>query len=145
MASLNRNFKEKGFFDKLDNCSQALGEKGAQKDYTTKFKKFCGWCRTREIDPYFATLTQVADFLSDLFADGLQYRIIAGYRSMLSSVLSPVNDVPVGQHPYIIRLLKGLFFFQSRSSKKKLYQNGIYKWFLACYKKVHLNHYVMLR
>ena len=28
---------------------------------------------------------------------------------MLSSVLQPINSIPVGQHPYIIRLLKGIF------------------------------------
>lgn len=31
------------------------------------------------------------------------------YRSMLSSVLTPIDNVPVGQHPYINRLLKGVF------------------------------------
>ena len=28
---------------------------------------------------------------------------------MLSSVLLPIDNIPVGQHPYIIRLLKGVF------------------------------------
>ena len=28
---------------------------------------------------------------------------------MLSSVLLPISNTPVGQHPYIIRLLKGVF------------------------------------
>lgn len=37
---------------------------------------------------------------------------------MLSSVLSPINNVPVGQHPHIIRLLKGVF--NSRPPKVKL-------------------------
>ena len=34
---------------------------------------------TKEIDPYSASLTQVADFSSDSITDGLQYRTIAGY------------------------------------------------------------------
>ena len=82
---------------------------GTQKDYSSKFNKFCSWCRTGKIDPYSATLTQVADFLTELFNNGLQYRTIAGYRSMLSAVLHPIGNIPVGQHPYIIRLLKGVF------------------------------------
>lgn len=28
---------------------------------------------------------------------------------MLSSVFTPIDNVPVGQHPHIIRLLKGVF------------------------------------
>lgn len=37
---------------------------------------------------------------------------------MLSSVLPPVEQIPVGQHPYIIRLLKGVF--NSRPPRVKL-------------------------
>ncbi|CAC5426583.1 unnamed protein product [Mytilus coruscus] len=37
---------------------------------------------------------------------------------MLSSVLPPVEKIPVGQHPYIIRLLKGVF--NSRPPRVKL-------------------------
>ena len=70
------------------------------------------------MDPYSASLVQVADFLTDLFNNGLQYRTIAGYRSMLSAVLQPINNIPVGQYPYIIRLLKGVF--NTRPSKVKI-------------------------
>ena len=34
---------------------------------------------------------------------------ITGYRSMLSSILPRVEGFPIGQHPHIIRLLKGIF------------------------------------
>lgn len=37
---------------------------------------------------------------------------------MLSSVLGPIDKVPIGQHPYIIRLLKGIF--NSRPPRVKL-------------------------
>lgn len=37
---------------------------------------------------------------------------------MLSSLLPPIDNVPVGQHPYIIRLLKGVF--NSRPPQVKL-------------------------
>ena len=37
---------------------------------------------------------------------------------MLSSVLLPIDNIPVGQHPYIIRLLKGVF--NSRPPSVKL-------------------------
>lgn len=37
---------------------------------------------------------------------------------MLSSVLPPVDNIQVGQHPYVIRLLKGIF--NSRPPKTKL-------------------------
>ena len=37
---------------------------------------------------------------------------------MLSAVVSPIDNIPIGQHPYIIRLLKGVF--NSRPPKVKL-------------------------
>ena len=37
---------------------------------------------------------------------------------MLSAILQPVGNVPVGQHPHIIRLIKGVF--NSRPPKVKL-------------------------
>lgn len=118
MASIDRGFKAKGFSKDTRTLLAASWRSGTQKDYTCKFKQFNSWCSARKIDPYSASLVQVASFLTDLYAKGLQYRTIAGYRSMLSSVLPPVGKISVGQHPYIIRLLKGVF--NSRPPKVKL-------------------------
>ena len=80
-----------------------------QKYYSGKFKQLSIWCRGKQIDLYSASVTDCAEFLTFLFRKGLQYRTIAGYRSMVSSVLHPVNNFSVGQHPYIVRLIKGIF------------------------------------
>jgi len=48
-------------------------------------------------------------FLADLFHEGLQYRTISGNRSLLSAILPPVGDTPVGQHAHIVRILRGVF------------------------------------
>ena len=58
--------------------------------------------------PNNASLTDAAKFLTELFSEGRQYRTIAGYRSMLSSVMSPREQFLVG-HPYITRLIKSVF------------------------------------
>ena len=91
---------------------------GTRKDYSIKFKKFNSWCCEQEIDPNAATLTNCADFLSSLFQTSLKYRTISGYRSMLSVMLPQINGYPVGQHPDIKRLLKGVF--NSRPPVKQL-------------------------
>ena len=118
MASIDRGFKKKGFSKDTRTLLAASWRSGTQKDYSCKFKQFSSWCCSREIDPYSASLVEVANFLTDLYTKGLQYRTIAGYRSMLSSVLPPVDNVAVGQHPYIIRLIKGVF--NSRPPKVRL-------------------------
>ena len=118
LASFNRCFETEGFSKSARNLLTASWRKGTQKDYTSKFAKYNSWCSEKQIDPYSASLSQVADFLTFLFESGLQYRTIAGYRSMLSAVLPPVQNVPVGQHPHIIRLIKGVF--NSRPPQVKL-------------------------
>ncbi|XP_063406029.1 uncharacterized protein LOC134689987 [Mytilus trossulus] len=109
MVFIDKQFKEKGFSKETRKLLRASWRSGTQKDYSVKFRKFNSWCSRREIDPYSASLTEAAEFLTFLFSEGLQYRTIAGYRSMLSSFLAPIGKIPVGQHPYITRLIKGVF------------------------------------
>ena len=118
LAALHKNFRNKGFSRETRKLLRASWRSGTQQDYACKFKRFHSWCSEREKDPYAATLAECADFLSHLYTSGLQYRTIAGYRSMLSSLLSPIDNVPIGQHPYIIRLLRGVF--NSRPPKVNL-------------------------
>ncbi|CAC5386376.1 unnamed protein product [Mytilus coruscus] len=118
MASFDRHFKTEGFSQSARTLLSASWRDGTKKDYSSKFEKFNSWCGERQIDPYSANLNQVADFLAYLFHSGLQYRTIAGYRSMLSAVLPPVQNFPVGQHPNIVRIIKGVF--NSRPPKVKI-------------------------
>ena len=87
MAALNSNLKSAGFSKKVRKLLAASWRKGTKKDYCCKFRKFNSWCVERHKDPYSASLTDCAEFLTFLFEEGLQYRTIGGYRSMLSSVL----------------------------------------------------------
>ncbi|CAC5420875.1 unnamed protein product [Mytilus coruscus] len=110
LAALHYIFRNKEFSRETRTLLRASWRSGTQQDYACKFKRFHSWCSEREKDPYAATLAECADFfLSHLYTSGLQYRTIAGYRSMLSSLLPPIDNVPIGQHPYIIRLLRGVF------------------------------------
>ncbi|XP_053402412.1 uncharacterized protein LOC128557886 [Mercenaria mercenaria] len=119
MAVIDRNLLSKGFSKQTRNLLASSWRKGTQKDYRCKFRLFSSWCSQQQVDTYAATLTDCADFLSFLFFDkGLKYRTINGYRSMLSSVLPSIEGKPVGQHPCIIRLLKGIF--NQRPPVKKL-------------------------
>ena len=118
MEAVNKQFKAKGFSTNTRKLLAASWRSGTQKDYKCKFRQFSSWCSQKQVDPYAASLDQCANFLSSLFDKGLKYRTIAGYRSMLSSILAPIDKIPIGQHPYIIRLLKGVF--NSRPPERKL-------------------------
>ena len=103
MAAINRSFESKGFSEQSRKLLAASWRSGTQKDYAAKFRKFNSWCKEREIDPYKATLKDCVDFLTFLLQSGLKYRTIAGYRSMLSAFLRPVDNFSVIQHPDVVR------------------------------------------
>ena len=133
MVAINRQLTAKGFSRGVRDLLSASWRAGTRKDYAGKFRQFSSWCSQRQIDLYSASLIDCAEFLTFLFHKGLQYRTIAGYRSMLSSVLQPIENIPVGQHPYIIRLLKGIF--NSRPPTSKLLPEWDLPLFLRMLKK----------
>ena len=109
MAIIDRKFSSTGFSEETRQLLSKSWRKGTQKDYRSKFRQFNSWCVEHKTDTYSASLVNCAEFLTFLYEKGLKYRTINGYRSMLSSVLAPNGNIPVGQHPHIIRLLKGIF------------------------------------
>ena len=118
MAHINKRLAAEGFSEKARTLLTSSWRKGTQKDYRSKFRLFCNWCSEQQIDPFTASLKDCVNFLTYKFHQGAAYRTIAGYRSMMSSVLPHVDKFPVGQHPYVIRLLKGVY--NERPPVKKL-------------------------
>ncbi len=55
------------------------------------------------------SLSDILEYLSDLFADGKSYSLINIHRSMLSSTVQPIDGVPVGQLPSVRQLLRACF------------------------------------
>ena len=53
-------------------------------------------------------MSHILSFLSDSFHDGLQYRSINVFRSALSSTHPKIDGYAVGQHPYVVKLMKGI-------------------------------------
>jgi len=115
LAPVGKRLKEIGFSQKSRKFLLAAWR---ERDYSAKFRVFNSWCCSREVDPYCVSIMQVSDFLAHLFDKGLQYSTINGYRSMLSAVLPCIDGFKVGQHPYVVQMLKGVF--NSRPPKTKL-------------------------
>ena len=109
MATVNQSLQNKGFSVDTRKLMLASWRSSTRKDYAVKFNRFSSWCSEREIDPCAATVTNCADFLTSLFRKGLKFRTISGYRSMSSVLLPPMEGIQIGQHPDIVRLMKGVF------------------------------------
>lgn len=54
-------------------------------------------------------LTVMLDFLTTLHMEGKSYSTVNIHRSMLSMTLNPIDSVAIGQHPLVIRFMKGCY------------------------------------
>ena len=79
------------------------------KSYDSSFGKWACWCDEWDKNPISGPISDVANFLADLYEDGYQYRSINAYRSAISLVHDKVDSYTVGQHPTVSRLMKGIF------------------------------------
>ena len=79
------------------------------KSYDSSFGKWACWCDERDKNPISGPISDVANFLAELYENGYQYRSINAYRSAISLVHDKVDSYAVGQHPTVSRLMKGIF------------------------------------
>jgi len=63
----------------------------------------------RNRDPICDPISDVANFIAELYEDGYQYRSLNLSRSSISTTHEYVEGHPVGQHPTIVRVMKGAF------------------------------------
>lgn len=110
--NLTRLESRDGFKDIPADASNLIcsaWRRGTEKSYTVAWRKWCSWCQERNINPLAASLREVIEFITSGFKAGLQYSTLNSIRSALSDTLPPIEGVPVGQHPLVVRLLQGIF------------------------------------
>ncbi|XP_042877619.1 uncharacterized protein LOC122256772 [Penaeus japonicus] len=82
---------------------------GTGKQYRPHFKRWTQFCSRWEVDPFTPTVEQVINFLSETFYRGVGYECINTARAALSSLGIVVDGRRAGDHPLVVRLLKGVF------------------------------------
>jgi hypothetical protein len=76
------------FTDQVANRVVTSMHRGStRKIYQSKWTKFTVWCRSKQVDPLTATEQQVAQFLWELFNQGLAVPTNGAYRSAISYAL----------------------------------------------------------
>ena len=113
MDVIRRSLADRGLSGDAITIISASWSSGTDKQYNSAWKKWCGWCEQRQIDLLQASVDEVIDSLSQSSAEGKSYSTVNTYRSALSSTLYPVNDVAVGSHPLVVRLLKGIYHLRT--------------------------------
>ena len=81
---------------------------GTQKQYQTYINKWLNYCCERELDSLHPSVTDVIQFLTTLFEKNLSYSSLKTARSALSTIIT-VDGMSIGNHPLVVRFLKGVF------------------------------------
>ena len=109
MEHLRERLDEQGLSSQATDLILNSWRTKTNKSYDSLFGRWNRWCTERGSDPFSGPVSEVANFLATLYQEGYQYNSVNAYRSAISSVHEKVDGVPVGQHPIITRLVKGVF------------------------------------
>lgn len=109
MENLRENFRAKGISERAVDLILSSWREKTNANYNSAWRKWEEWCQERNLCPFSSDIGSVLDFLATQFQEGKQYRSLNCYRSALSSTLLPVEGFPVGSHPLVCRLLRGVF------------------------------------
>ncbi len=88
-----------------------------QSQYTTKYiKRWQAFCNEWQVNPTNLSLSNILDFLSDLYDSGMSYSALNIARSALCTIIM-IQGHTAGSHPMIIRFLKGVYILRPTLSR----------------------------
>lgn len=96
----------KGISERAQELILQSWREGTQKQYRTYLQRWTTFSSGRDIDLIQPTISEVIDFLTELFDSGLGYSGLNTARCALSSVIHLDDNRTVGSHPLVNRFLK---------------------------------------
>ena len=87
----------------------ASWREGTSKQYHTYLKRWRQYCDDKDIDLFQPGVHNGVEFLVSLYKAGLGYSAVNTARSALSSLLILENNEKFGDHPLVVRCMKGIF------------------------------------
>ena len=109
LESVRKTHIAEGISKQASELILSSWSKGTNTAYQSGWTKWASWCAERKVDPISSDVQHFIDFLAELYEQGLQHRSINTIRSAVSMTHKSVEGLPVGQHPLVTRLLKGVY------------------------------------
>ena len=109
MASIRQSLLSQNIPERVSKILLACWKERTVKQYESAWKQFCHWCHKKSVNSFSCNLDSLLLYLSDLYERGLRYRTINSHRSAISMTRLPIDNVCVGAHPLVFRLMKGIF------------------------------------
>ena len=103
------NQSAKGLSQDAQNVVASSWRPGTIKQYKTHLDKWNVYCADKHISPYFASVVDGINFLSNCFMKGYSYSALNTARSALSATVTLPTLQQFGSHPLVIRFMKGVY------------------------------------
>ena len=108
MESVRNRCRAEGISQEATQLISAGWSRGTNAAYESGWSKWNSWCLQRDCDPLSCGPTSLVNFLADMFKHGLQHRSINTIRSAISMTHDPIEGTPIGQHPSVSRIMRGI-------------------------------------
>lgn len=109
MPIVTRQLTKTGLSDETIDIIMASWRHTTSKQYNSYLNRWTDYCEQHDISLTEAKVQDGLDFLTSLYRNGLGYSAINTARSALSSVMSLADKNTFGEHPLVVRFLKGIF------------------------------------
>ena len=109
LAYLRESYTSKGFSSEASDLMLSSWRPKTNSNYGSSFTRWASWCKQRDRNPLSGPVSDIVNFLAELFNKGYQYQSLNSYCSAISSVHERIDRFSVGQHPAITRALKGTY------------------------------------
>lgn len=100
------------------NLLLASWQQKSSKSYDSLFTKWASRCSEWNSDPISRDVSEMVNFLANLFKEGYQYRSLNAYCSVISSVHEKVDGVSVGQHTLVTRVIKAIHSLPNLATRR---------------------------
>ena len=119
LASLGQSFKTKGLSEQASTLLLASWREKTSRSYQPGRYGVAGVVQ-REWIPLIPLLNVFVEFLAQQFTQGKSYRSLNVYQLAISSTFPQIDWVSVGQHPLVVRHMKGVTSLAQCSSNNTL-------------------------
>ena len=92
----------------MNNLLEKSCSSGTWRQYNSVIIKWNSFCKKRCENTYPLSINPILEFLASLYTSGLSYSSINTARSALSLHLGKIDNVSVGNHPLVVRIMKGV-------------------------------------
>ena len=110
LSLIRKGLQDKGVSPRAQEILLQSWREGTKKQYTVYLRKWELFASGRDFNPIQPSVSEILDFLTELFEGGLGYSGINTARSALSAALTAVGwTTEVGKHPLVRRFVKAVY------------------------------------